>query len=265
MSKRKKSPKQRKIERQYQNQVRRINEFIKAKEALGYSFPSFVMPTKPKRITEASVRKLKQYNAQYFYKTGFYVSNEGEAFEAWKAKTAERNIASIRRSGKQKKVSKEQEEIMNSIVNRQVIEHPTNNIDYGEDVTDEMEYGEEVEIDFWREVRDRIVAEFPETSGVWYRASHRKNGRVFISYNLSNKKNKLLDIWDEALAEHGAKEVNAYAAEIMEQLTSYLDQISHDSKAEYLASHISALANLLSMGRALSQGELDDIEDLTNW
>ena len=60
----KKSP----AEREYDKQVKRIKQFVRKAEKRGFIFPDNVIPSKPKRITKASVRKLAKITPKELYK-----------------------------------------------------------------------------------------------------------------------------------------------------------------------------------------------------
>lgn len=60
------------LEKKYNQQRRRIQRFIATHEKRGYSFEN-VLPHKPKKITQASVRRLEKITPQYLYQRGQYV------------------------------------------------------------------------------------------------------------------------------------------------------------------------------------------------
>lgn len=69
MAKRRKTPK---YEREYKQQQRRIKSFIKRAEKRGYAFPENIIPKQPKRITVASVNRLKKITPEAMYKKARY-------------------------------------------------------------------------------------------------------------------------------------------------------------------------------------------------
>lgn len=58
----------------YSKQLKRIKQFIRRAEKRGYIFSENVIPTKPKRITPASVRRLQRITPEKLYKNAAYVS-----------------------------------------------------------------------------------------------------------------------------------------------------------------------------------------------
>lgn len=59
------------LEKKYNQQRKRIQRFISTHEKRGYFFDN-VLPDKPKKITQASVRCLEKITAQYLYQRGQY-------------------------------------------------------------------------------------------------------------------------------------------------------------------------------------------------
>ena len=59
------------LEKKYNQQRKRIQRFISIHEKRGYSFEN-ILPDKPKKITQASVRRLEKITPQYLYQRGQY-------------------------------------------------------------------------------------------------------------------------------------------------------------------------------------------------
>lgn len=59
------------LEKNYRQQRRRIQRFISTHEKRGYSFDN-VLPSIPKKITQASVRRLEKITPKYLYERGQY-------------------------------------------------------------------------------------------------------------------------------------------------------------------------------------------------
>lgn len=71
-------------ERAYSAQVKRIKNFIRRAGKRGYIFNENTLPTKPKRITQASVRKLQRLTPKQLYKKAQYSGqlSEGKTVSA---------------------------------------------------------------------------------------------------------------------------------------------------------------------------------------
>lgn len=77
----------------YNAQVSRIKRFIKNAEKRGYRFEKTVIPPKPKRITKASVKKLKELTAEKLYYKSTYLTEEGEVVKGSRGRAQERRAA----------------------------------------------------------------------------------------------------------------------------------------------------------------------------
>lgn len=78
-------------EKAYNAQVRRIKQFTRRAEKRGYAFNAEVLPPRPKKITQASVRRLQKITPEKLYKKAEYVNREtGEVVSGTKARKAER-------------------------------------------------------------------------------------------------------------------------------------------------------------------------------
>ena len=76
--------KQTPAERAYSKQVKRIKQFIRRAEKRGYQFSEDVLPQRPKRVTQASVRKLAKLTPEKLYQKAVYggLASEGEIVPA---------------------------------------------------------------------------------------------------------------------------------------------------------------------------------------
>lgn len=86
--------KQTQAERDYSKQVRRIKQFIRKSEKRGYQFDEDVIPQRPKRITQASVRKLAKLTPEKLYQKAEYASQAsyGEVVTGVKGARLERSL-----------------------------------------------------------------------------------------------------------------------------------------------------------------------------
>lgn len=80
------------IEQEYNKQVKRIKSFISRAEKRGYMFEETVIPVKPKRVTQASIRKLKKLTPERLHKKSVYGGelSQGEIIKGTKAQTLEK-------------------------------------------------------------------------------------------------------------------------------------------------------------------------------
>ena len=68
----KRKSKQTPNQRAYAKQVKRIKQFIRRAEKRGYQFTENVLPKTPKRVTQASIRKLAQLTPEKLYQKMVY-------------------------------------------------------------------------------------------------------------------------------------------------------------------------------------------------
>lgn len=62
------------VEQEYNKQLKRVKSFIRRAEKKGFVFSENVIPSRPKRITQASVRKLEKLTPNKLYQKAKYVS-----------------------------------------------------------------------------------------------------------------------------------------------------------------------------------------------
>lgn len=89
-----KRSKQTPAERAYSKQVKRIKQFISRAEKRGYQFSENTLPQKPKRVTQASVRKLAKLTPEKLYKKAVYggLASGGEILPATEGVKLERSL-----------------------------------------------------------------------------------------------------------------------------------------------------------------------------
>lgn len=95
MARKRISPARQVLEAEYKRQRRRITQFINRAEKRGYQFADNIIPEKPKRITEATVRRLKSLTPEKLYKKAVYggEATYGEVTSAEEGRKAERREA----------------------------------------------------------------------------------------------------------------------------------------------------------------------------
>lgn len=81
------------LQQEYKKQIRRIKSFIRNAEKRGYRFEKNILPEKPKRITKASVNRLKDIKPITLYKKSTYLSESGTIIKGTEGRKEERKIA----------------------------------------------------------------------------------------------------------------------------------------------------------------------------
>lgn len=96
----------------YNKELRRIKRFISRAEKRGYQFEENVIPKKPKKITPASVRRLKKITPNYLYSRAVYggEATAGEIVSGKKGRAEERKEAA--RKGHAQKRDSELKEVV---------------------------------------------------------------------------------------------------------------------------------------------------------
>lgn len=80
-------------QREYNKNRRRIKQAIKRLEKRGYIVPENILPKIPKRITNASVRRLEKINLDFIYKKSRFLDvTTGELFEGTQGKEREKQL-----------------------------------------------------------------------------------------------------------------------------------------------------------------------------
>lgn len=93
-----------KLEAEYRKERKRLNQLARRLEKRGYiADRSKIIPAIPKKITEASIARLKKINAASFYKKSKYIDpRSGEVVSGTKGKKIEDQINKEKRKNRQK-------------------------------------------------------------------------------------------------------------------------------------------------------------------
>lgn len=80
-------------EQAYNKELRRINRFIKAAEKRGFIFNLKILPPRPKKITKASVQKLKKITPETLYKKASFQTDDFRIISGVEGRKLERSRA----------------------------------------------------------------------------------------------------------------------------------------------------------------------------
>ena len=80
-------------EQAYNKELRRINRFIKAAEQRGFIFNLKIIPPRPKKITKASIERLKKITPQALYKKASYQTDDFQILSGEEGRKYERSRA----------------------------------------------------------------------------------------------------------------------------------------------------------------------------
>ena len=104
-------------EKAYNKQIKRIRQFVRRAERRGYVFSETIIPQIPKKITQASERRLQSITPARMYKKAEYMDySTGEAISGTKARKAEKQAQQLKAqiSKAQKRVQKAEQKLHQS-------------------------------------------------------------------------------------------------------------------------------------------------------
>lgn len=110
-TKKRQTAKQQAINKAYAKERNRIKSFVRRAEKRGYSFPESIVPSIPKRKTEASIRKLKKLTKEMLYSKASYggEATYGEIVSGKEGLKLERQLRA-KRAAETRKQKKEAEQ-----------------------------------------------------------------------------------------------------------------------------------------------------------
>ncbi len=247
------------VEKEYRKERKRVQSFIKRAEKRGYVFENFTLPQKPKKITQASVNRLKKLTPKELYKKAQYIAPEtGELVESRFGLKRAREVG----------IKKRQETLARKLYQKVKSaslygEMVYNDIDDYDDITDMIdtynEYEEPPTVDKWMEIRDRLISDFPPTFFV------RAGRGVAYFVNGDTYRNELLSIWQSTHEAYSGniRALNKYVDEHEEQFSEALNMTRYVSDQQGLEAAVSELARWLNAGSALSSEQLEGLNDIT--
>lgn len=87
---------------EYEKQLRRVKQFIYRAEKRGYTFSTNLIPKRPKKITEGSVRRLQKLTPDYLYSKATAKTEQGKTITG-KQKRVQERIQSAKKGGHTRK------------------------------------------------------------------------------------------------------------------------------------------------------------------
>lgn len=273
-TKKRQTAKQQVINKAYAKERNRIKSFVRRAEKRGYSFPESLIPSIPKRKTEASVRKLKKLTKEVMYSKATYGGEYtyGEIVSGKEGLKRERQLRA-KRSAETRRKNKEAEQ-----------RFWTSTDGTKTPVTDEpaLAYAEA-----FNDLVDKLK-EIISTMDVYYYTTitgrrARRNPTVAAAANAAL--NEILAALDEVVADVGYGIINSLPKELQQiysadevgknkvgqELSKHWDDIQkwlgiihYDSDAGLVTSSAQAIVNLLSSiaGFTMSESAMRSFEDL---
>lgn len=273
-TKKRQTAEQQAINKAYGKERNRIRSFVRRAEKRGYSFPESIIPTIPKRKTEASVRKLKKLTKDVLYSKATYGGEVtfGEIVSGKEGLKLERQIRAKKASETRKEKKEAERRFWTSADGTKT------------PVTDEPALA------YTQAVNDLVdkLKEIISTMDVYYYTTstgkrHRRNPDVAVAANVAL--NEILAALDDVLEEVGnaimktlpkdqQKDFDAIELgknRVGEELSKHWDDIQkwlgiihYDSDAGLVTASAQAIVNLLSSiaGFTLSESAMRSFEDL---
>lgn len=273
-TKKRQTAEQQAINKAYAKERNRVKSFVRRAEKRGYSFPESIVPSIPKRKTEASIRKLKKLTKEVLYSKASYGGEAtfGEIVSGKEGLKLERQLRAKRAAETRNEKKEAEQRFWTSTDGTKT------------PVTDEPElaYAEA-----FNDLVDKLK-EIISTMDVYYYTSvtgKRVRRRPNVAETASSALNEILAALDEVVADIGygiiktlPKELqqsfnvtevgkNKVGQELSKQwddIQKWLGVIHYDSDANLVwasAQHIIALLSNIS-GFTLSESAMRSFEDL---
>lgn len=270
----KQSAKQQAINKVYAKERNRLKSFVRRAEKRGYSFPDTIIPSIPKRKTEASIRKLKKLTKDVLYSKATYggEASFGEIVSGKEGLKLERK-ARAKKASETRKANKEAEQrFWTSTDGTKVPVTDVPALAYAQAVNDLVDKLKEIistmDVYYYTSVTGKRIRRKPEVAEIANRAL-----------------NEILSALDEVLEEVGNTIMKTLPKEqqkdfnvidlgknrVGEELSSHWDDIQkwlgiihYDSDGDLVRASAQAIINLLSSiaGFTLSEYAMRSFEDL---
>lgn len=270
----KQSAKQQAINKAYAKERNRLKSFVRRAEKRGYSFPDTLIPSIPKRKTEASIRKLKKLTKDVLYSKATYGGEAtfGEIVSGKEGLNLERKLRAKKASETIKANKEAEQRFWTSTDGTKVPVTDVPALAYAQAVNDLVDKLKEIistmDVYYYTSVTGKRVRRKPEVAEIANRAL-----------------NEILSALDEVLEEVGNTIMKTLPKEqqkdfnvidlgknrVGEELSSHWDDIQkwlgiihYDSDGDLVRASAQAIINLLSSiaGFTLSEYAMRSFEDL---
>lgn len=270
----KQSAKQQAINKAYAKERNRLKSLVRRAEKRGYSFPDTIIPSIPKRKTEASIRKLKKLTKDVLYSKATYGGEAtfGEIVSGKEGLNLERKLRAKKASETRKANKEAEQRFWTSTDGTKVPVTDVPALAYAQAVNDLVDKLKEIistmDVYYYTSVTGKRVRRKPEVAEIANRAL-----------------NEILSALDEVLEEVGNTIMKTLPKEqqkdfnvidlgknrVGEELSSHWDDIQkwlgiihYDSDGDLVRASAQAIINLLSSiaGFTLSEYAMRSFEDL---
>ena len=273
-TKNRQSAKQQAINKAYAKERNRIKSFMRRASKRGYQFPEDILPSIPKRKTEASIRKLKKLTKDALYEKAIYggSASYGEVISGKEGRKLERE-ARAKRASETRKANKEAEQrFWTSIDGTKVPVTDKPALAYAQSVNDLVDKLKEIistmDVYYYTSATGKRVRRNPEVAEIANRALDE------IQSALDEVLEEVGNAIMKTLSKEQQKEFNAIDIgknRVGEELSSHWDDIQkwlgvihYDSDGDLVRASAQDIINLLSSiaGYTLSESAMRSFEDL---
>lgn len=200
------------IRKQYLQERRRIQRFIRSATKRGYIIPENILPDIPKRVTRASVSRLKEITPEKIYSKSQYVSRETGEIKTGKAGRAEERKAASKKAAETRRRKEETSRAKKEYIPR---------------------------------ASDIILTNLRETL-----ANFVPSGQMsrFMQENAMNNRNYALGILDDAIKELGEEQVAKNIQKNALQLSRLIEEILYSSDRQKVKFSLVEFYNIIHDG-----------------
>lgn len=273
-TKKRQTAKQQAINKAYAKERNRVKAFVRRAEKRGYSFPESIVPSIPKRKTEASIRKLKKLTKEVLYSKASYggEATQGEIVSGKEGLKLERQLRS-KRAAKTRKENKEAEQrfwTSTDGTKTHVTDEPA--LAYEEAFNELVDKLKEIissmDVYYYTSVTGKRVRRSPNVAEIANRALQEilaalDEAVADIGYNiLKTLPKELRETFDSAQV--GKNKVGQELSKYWDDIQKWLGIIHYDSDANLVWSSAQNIILLLSdiAGLTLSESAMRSFEEL---
>lgn len=209
------------IREKYLQERRRIQRFIRSATKRGYIIPENILPDIPKRVTRASVSRLKKITPEKIYSKSQYVSRETGEIKTGKAGRAEERKAASKKAAETRRRKEETSR------------------------TNRKEETSRTKREFIPRASDIILTNLRETL-----ANFVPSGQMsrFMQENAVNNRNYALGILDDAIKELGEEQVAKNIQKNSQQISELIEEILYTSDRQKVKFSLVEFYNLIHDG-----------------
>ena len=273
-TKKRQTAKQQSINKAYAKERNRIKSFVRRAEKRGYSFPESIIPSIPKRKTEASIRKLKKLTKEVLYSKASYggEATSGEIVSGKEGLKLERQLRAKRASETRKEKKEAEQRFWTSIDGTKIPVTDEPALAYAEAFNDLVDKLKEIistmDVYYYTSVTGKRVRRSPNVAEIANSALNNILAALDevvadIGYGIIKTLPKELQ-QSFNVTEVGKNKVGQELSKQWDDIQKWLGVIHYDSDANLVwasAQHIIALLSNIS-GFTLSESAMHSFEEL---